>query len=598
MKNQQKNCQKRTSIGGQAVMEGVMMRGRTAMATAVRDADGIIRLETKRLTPPEKQNKFLRLPFIRGSVNLVSSMITGSKTLMRSADVYGEGEPGKFEKWLAKKCKINLMSVVTTISLILGLALAILLFIVAPQGARRLIEIIIGNGFTFGILAKNLIEGAFKILIFIFYLLLVSLIKDIRRTFMYHGAEHKTISCYEKGLELTVENARKCTRVHDRCGTTFMFFVIFISIVVFALVEGIFGAYSIQIEKIWRVLLKIALLPIVSGISYELLKLLSKTKSKIVLPLKAPGLLLQRITTREPSDDMLEVAITAFNKVMEMDADQSIGEVSFIIPEKRIDVTERVIAKLNEAGITETAEAEWIVSIKAGIKRSEVYTDNLISAKNVEEINRAVNDRVLGRPLWYIIGDTDFYGYTIKVDERVLIPRPETEVMVENALKIISKETKVLDLCCGSGAIAIAVKGKTGAVVTASDISEEALSLAKENALQNQMDITFIKSDLFENIDEKFDVIITNPPYIKSQEINGLQKEVKNFEPILALDGGNDGLDYYRRIAKEYKNYLNDGGVLFAEFGCGQEKELMEIFGESAQIIKDLEGIDRILKVN
>lgn len=578
-------------------MEGVMMRGRTAMATAVRDEDGVIRMETKRLTPPEKQSKIARLPFIRGSVNLVSSMSTGMSTLMRSAEVYGEEEPTKFEKWLAKTFKINLMSVITTLALILGVALAVGLFMIVPQGARRLIEIIVGDGFAFGILAKNFIEGGFKILVFVCYLLLVSLMKDIRRTFMYHGAEHKTISCYEKGLDLTPENARKCSRLHDRCGTAFMFFVIIISILVFALVESLFGIYDIKIEKIWRVLLKIALLPVVAGISYELLKLFAKTKSVLVLPLKAPGLLLQKITTKEPTDDMLEVAIAAFNKVIEMDEDQTIGEVKFVVAEKRKTVTERIISVLRQNGVEETAEAEWIVAIKAGIKRSEVYTDNLLKPKVIDEINKAVEERISGRPLWYIIGDTDFYGYTIKVDERVLIPRPETETLVENALKYINSESNVLDLCTGSGAIAIAVKKQTGANVTAVDVSNDALTLAKQNAAANGAEINFIESNLFDNVEGEFDVIVTNPPYIPMKDINGLQNEVKNFEPTLALDGGFDGLDFYRRIANEYKNYLKIGGWLFAEFGIGQAEELKKIFGETAEILKDLEGKDRILKV-
>ncbi len=578
-------------------MEGVMMRGKTAMATAVRDADGVIRMETKRLTPPEKQSKIARLPFIRGTVNLVSSMSTGMNTLMRSAEVYGEEEPTKFEKWLAKTFKINLMSVVTTLAMILGLVLAVGLFMLAPQGARRLIEIVIGNGFSFGILAKNFIEGGFKILIFIGYLLLVSLMKDIRRTFMYHGAEHKTISCYENGLELTPENARKCSRLHDRCGTAFMFFVIIVSILVFALVESLFGIYDIKIEKVWRVLLKIALLPVVAGISYELLKVLAKTKSPLVIPLKVPGLLLQKITTKEPTDDMLEVAIVAFNKVMEMDDDQTIGEVKFVVAEKRKVVTERVISVLKDSGIDEIAEAEWIVSIKAGIKRSEVYTENLLTPKVIDEINKAVDERISGRPLWYIIGDTDFYGYTIKVDERVLIPRPETETLVENAIKHINSESTVLDLCTGSGAIAIAVKKKTGASVVAADISNDALSLAKQNAAENGADIKFIESDLFGNVEGEFDVIVTNPPYIPTEDINGLQTEVKNFEPTIALDGGVDGLNFYRKIAEEYKKYLKTDGLLFAEFGIGQAEELKKIFGETAEILKDLEGKDRILKV-
>jgi uncharacterized protein YqhQ len=165
----------KTSIGGQAVMEGVMMRGKCSMATAVRDEDGVIRVETKRLTPPEKQSIFTRIPIIRGCVNFVSSMVSGMQTLMRSAEVYGESEPSKFEKWMAEKLKINVMSVITFFSMLLGVALAVGLFVIAPIGGRKLIELIIGGGYEFGVVAKNFIEGGFKILVFVSYILLVSL---------------------------------------------------------------------------------------------------------------------------------------------------------------------------------------------------------------------------------------------------------------------------------------------------------------------------------------------------------------------------------------------------------------------------------------
>ena len=595
MSKKESKCKdKKTSIGGQAVIEGVMMRGKSSMATAVRDSDGIIRVESKRLKPQEKRNLFLRLPIIRGVVSFVSSMVGGSKVLMRSAEVFGEEEPSKFEKWLAEKLKINIMSVITTLSLFLGLALAVLLFMYLPQKARELLELWIGK--PFGLWAKNFTEGGLKLLIFILYILLASLLKDVRRTFMYHGAEHKTISCFEKGEALTVENAKKCTRVHDRCGTTFMVFVMVISILTFALVETLIGS---SVESIYRVLLKLALLPIVAGLSYELLKLLSKTKCPLVFPLKVPGLLLQCITTREPTDDMIEVAITAFKTVMDMDENQEIPEKEFVVPKKRNVLFEEVKKTLLDNGIEETAEAEWIISLTLGIKRDEIKKDLLVSPKYVEKINKIVSERITGRPLWYCIGDTDFYGYTIKVDERVLIPRPETELLVENALKVIKDGQSVLDLCTGSGAIAISIKKQKSVSVTAVDVSEDALEIAEENAKANAADIEFIQSDMFSALDgRKFDIIISNPPYIKSQDIIGLQKEVKDFEPIIALDGGSDGYDFYRIIAKNSSKFLNDGGILLLECGIGQAEDIKNMLKSfsSVEIIKDYENIDRIVK--
>jgi len=587
---------KRTSVGGQAVIEGVMMRGVSSMAIAVRDEDDVIRIESKRIKPQSERSKFLRLPLIRGVVSFIESFSSGTRTLMRSADVFGEGEPSWFEKWLAEKLKIDVMKIVTGFALILGLALAIFLFMWLPQFTRISLERLFKT--DFGVWADNFIEGGLKLLIFVLYILLASLLKDIRRTFMYHGAEHKTISCYEKGLDLTVENVKKCSRVHDRCGTTFMVFVMLISILTFAVVESLVGG---KIENVFRILLKIALLPVVAGLSYELLKGLSKTQSPLVLPLKIPGLLLQRITTREPDDKMIEVAIASFNTVMEMDADKTIKEKTFIVPEKRKDLVNRVKESLKENGIDEDAEAEWIVSIALDVKRSELYTDQMVRPIFVEKVNEILEERIEGRPLWYCVGDTDFYGYTIKVDERVLIPRPETEILVEQALKHISNKSSVLDLCTGSGAIAIAVKKKSDAKVTAIDVSNEALTLAKENAILNQAEIEFIESDLFSKLDAnqtKFDVIISNPPYIKSSDILTLQNEVKNYEPTLALDGGEDGLIFYRIIAKKASDFLSDGGVILLECGIGQAQEVSKMFEgfKTVEIIKDYENIDRIVK--
>lgn len=585
-----------TSIGGQAVIEGVMMRGESSMATAVRDADGIIRVESKRVTPVKKRNLFFRLPIVRGVYSFLSSLIGGTEILTRSAEVFGDGEPSKFEKWMAEKLKINVMSVVITFALVLGLGLAVFLFIWLPQFVRGLIEMWVGENFTFGLWAKNFIEGGLKLAIFISYILLVSLMKDIRRTFMYHGAEHKTISCYEKGLELTVENAKKCTRVHNRCGTTFMVFVMVISIVLFAVVESLIGN---AVEGVFRILLKIALLPIVAGLSYELLKGLAKTDFWLFYPLKIPGLLLQFITTREPDDDMLEVAITAFDTVMRMDKDPTIPEKTFVVTKKRSQVLSEIKAELAAHGITETAEAEWIVSLALGVKRDELVTDDSVSSKNIDKINAIVAERVTGKPLWYCIGDTEFYGYTVKVDDRVLIPRPETEILVYNALKSITSDKTVLDLCTGSGAIAIAVKKESGAPVAATDKSNAALNLAKTNAELNGADIEFIESDMFSALENrKFDFILSNPPYIKTEDIDGLQREIKDFEPIIALDGGSDGLDFYRIIAAEAKKHLNESGVVYLECGLGQAADIAEMFKDFSRVetIKDYENIDRIVK--
>ena len=593
MKDKKNKKSNKTYIGGQAVIEGVMMRGKTGVATAVRDADGVIRVEAERVTPPEKKKAFLKLPIIRGAVNFFSSLVTGTKILMRSAEVYGgdDGESSKFEKWLAKTFKVDVMDIVLFFGVALGLAFSIGLFFIIPTILGNLF----GKAFPNLLVVRNLIEGLIRIAIFVCYILFTSLIKDVKRTYMYHGAEHKTITCFEKGMDLTVENVRKCRRVHDRCGTTFMFFVMFVSILVYSVFGAIFPIFN---TNIWlRILSRVVLLPLIAGLSYELLKLLAKTDSPLVLPLKLPGLGLQKLTTKEPTDDMIEVAIAAFEKAYKMDEDPNEPTSEFVCPEKVSVITQKVKKLFVENGIDES-DAEWLVSITSGIKRSELNGDVKLKSSEIDKINELAKERLTGRPLCYVLGNCDFYGYEVDVDERVLIPRPETEELVEHALKSIDGSKTVLDLCTGSGAIALVVAKKSGAKVTASDVSSDALKVAESNFKKFDADVKTVLSDLYADISEKFDVIISNPPYIKTDDIARLDKEVKDFEPKLALDGGEDGLDFYRKIISGAKEHLNEKGVIYLEIGAEQGKEVAELFGEeySVEVIKDVSGKDRIIK--
>lgn len=592
---------KQTSIGGQAVLEGVMMRGRTAMATAVRDEEGNIRIESKRLTPPEKKPWIARLPIIRGMISYVESLFSGTKILMRSAEVYGETEePTKFEKWTAEKLRVDVMSIVLVIATVLGIALSLGLFVVLPQLAANGISDLaaaLGGSMPKTSVWYNLIEGLIRIVIFVCYILLTSFTKSVRRVYMYHGAEHKTINCFESGKELTVENARAASRLHNRCGTTFMFFVMLVSILVFSLVNSVLGFTGIL-----RILVKTALMfTLVSGLSYELLKGLAKTNNPIFFPLKAPGLLLQKITTREPDDGMLEVAITAFNTVRQMDADRSIPEKQFVTCMKTCDLLTKVDQILKNGKNYEKSDGEWIVSLVTGVRRSAVSADkSIVKPTKVDVALCYAEQRAKGRPLCYVIGDCDFYGYTIKTDERALIPRPETEELCAFALEILTPNDKILDLCTGSGAIAVTLNLKSGATVEASDISSEALSLAKENATELNANVKFILSDMFENITDKYSVIISNPPYIPDGDIVNLEETVKNYEPRLALAGGDDGLDFYKIIAKSAPEHLYDGGTLFLEAGIGQAEQIAELLKtagfSSVEIRKDVSGIERMIK--
>ncbi len=306
---------KKTSIGGQAIIEGVMMRGPHKTAMAVRKSNGEIIIETND-NGTKKPKKIWTLPIIRGCVNFVESLIIGMKALMFSADqidIEDEDETeSKFDKWLEDKFGDKIKDIVIYFSIALSLVLSIAMFIMLPTVITRGIEWILKSTPLAAAAATKLFtsitEGIIKLGIFIGYLALVSQMKDIKRVFEYHGAEHKTIACYEHGEELTVENIKKHSRFHPRCGTSFLLFVMIVSIILFAVLPktGIF----------LRMLMRLLLLPAVAGISYEIIKWAGRSDNKVVQLLSKPGLWLQRLTTREPDASQIEVAIKSMEAVI------------------------------------------------------------------------------------------------------------------------------------------------------------------------------------------------------------------------------------------------------------------------------------------
>jgi uncharacterized protein YqhQ len=347
MKNIQRDkVKKKTSIGGQALIEGIMMRGPKKTAMAVRNPEGEIVIESFP-TAGKNRSRLLKLPFIRGVFNFVDSMSTGYRCLMRSAEMAGldedEPSPHKTEAVVAEgvapaeqvehinpeqveeqtetvtaEKKENKdffksfgMTLVLVLSVLLGTVVAVGLFITLPaflfNSLRQVVPVLDNN------IWRAVVEGLIRILLFVAYISTVSLMKDIKRVFMYHGAEHKTIFCYEKGEELTVENVRRQTRFHPRCGTSFMIFMLIIGIIVSMFIPAT--------NPLVRTALKLLTIPIIVGIGYELIKLAGRSESRLVRVLSAPGIWLQRITTKEPTDDMIEVAIKAFNEVIPEDLD-------------------------------------------------------------------------------------------------------------------------------------------------------------------------------------------------------------------------------------------------------------------------------------
>ena len=300
----------KVSIGGQAVIEGVMMKGRKYYAVAVRKTDGTIVTESKKSISIMDRIKILRLPILRGIAVFVESLVLGVKTLSFSADLYGadepDYEPSKFEKWLEEKLGDKGEKIIMGLTMCLSFVLAIGLFMVLPMFLSTLFKSVISSSFVL-----NLIEGIIRITIFLVYMKLITKMKDIERTFEYHGAEHKTINCMEQDMELTVENVKKCTRLHKSCGTSFLFVVMIVSILVFSV-------FTTQV--LWqRTLVRILLVPVVSGISYEFIRWARLCpENKLADLLSRPGMWLQReFTTREPDDSQIEVAIAAVKGVLE-----------------------------------------------------------------------------------------------------------------------------------------------------------------------------------------------------------------------------------------------------------------------------------------
>lgn len=306
-----------TSVGGQALIEGVMMQGPRGIATAVRKTDNSILVEYHKFNHLKDKNKFFGIPVIRGIVAFFESMIMGYKLLMYSAEASGmedleDVEMNKFEKWITYKLGEKFMDIIMGFASVLGFALAFLIFFFLPVFIFNKINSASHMSLTPW---QGTIEGCMKIFIFVVYMLLVSQMKDIKRLFKYHGAEHKSIACYEAGEELTVENVRKCTRFHPRCGTSFMFVMLILSIVVVTLLS-LFVPAELKQNTIAWMLIKLPLIPLIMGIGYEFIRYAGKHDNLFVKIVSAPGLWMQRITTKEPDDDIIEVGIASIKAVI------------------------------------------------------------------------------------------------------------------------------------------------------------------------------------------------------------------------------------------------------------------------------------------
>ena len=303
---------KSSGIGGQAVMEGIMMRNGSEYSVAVRKENGEIEVKKETYKGVGSKCKLFRLPFIRGIFSFVDSLVLGMKSLNYSASLFMEDgeeeeEPGRFEKWLQKKFGDKAEKVIMDLTMVISIILAMGIFMVFPTWVSTLMKPLLGNGIWMA-----LFEGVLRIAIFIAYVGLISLMPDIKRTYMYHGAEHKCINCIEHGLPLTVENVMKSSKEHKRCGTSFLLIVMVISILFFLVIRP---------ETLWlRLVSRILLIPVIAGVSFEFLRLAGNSDNPVVNLLSKPGLMLQGLTTKEPDEKMAEVAICAVEAIFDWKA--------------------------------------------------------------------------------------------------------------------------------------------------------------------------------------------------------------------------------------------------------------------------------------
>ncbi|MFW2504226.1 peptide chain release factor N(5)-glutamine methyltransferase [Clostridium diolis] len=579
----------RRDVGGQAVIEGVMMRGSKNLATAVRTPKGNIEIDFKDNRPVTKKYPILNIPFLRGFFVLVESMKVGMESLNYSASFLEEDneEPSKFEKWLDDKLGERANSVLMAITMFISFLFAIGLFVALPTGIASVFK---GAGISNVML--NLIEALIRIVILLLYMFSISKLNDIYRVFQYHGAEHKTIFCYEAMEELTVENVRKQSRLHPRCGTNFLFLVMFVSIIVFS-----FTGWGVIIE---RLALRIILIPVVTGISYEIIKWLGKNDSMLAQIIAYPGLKLQLLTTKEPDDSQIEVAIASLKAAEGIkDPNKNIEELiktgTFTLKENGID-TARLDAELLLGNIIEKDRVYLIT-----------HKEDEVSKEDAEKYFDLIEKRRNKMPVKYILNKCEFMGIEFYVEEGVLIPRGDTEILVDEVLKIIeeNQEMQICDLCSGSGAVGISLAHfRQNIKVDLIDYYPIPEKVSLINIEKNKLEdrVFFIKSDLLEESiknNKIYDIIVSNPPYIEACEIGKLMEDVKNYEPHTALNGGNDGLDFYRKIIDQSQYTLRESGILAFEIGYNQGeavKLLMENNGfTNVKIVKDFASLDRVV---
>lgn len=510
----------------------------------------------------------VKLPFFRGVSYFLFGIYLFFKNIISSYNF-------SFEE---KNAKNKNSFFFLFISIIVGFAVGFIGFVLMPY----LIFNSLGKTLNYGLLC--LISSAVRVVSFAIILLIFKLIPSVNQFYKHNAAGNLAIK----------ENSGKNTGNYH-LSTNFLSY----SITCFFILVFVLSFTAFDVNYIWKLLINISISLFTFGFVYEIMLLAEKNKvlnSILVKPFSF-------LVTSKPSITEKNIASSAIceAQLMEENNERLIEELSGKDVPMSVVFSE-VKQKLKNAGIEAASEAEWLIAECLNKNRNEIRLQSTVTKEEYKKIAQATAKREKHMPLTKIFNRACFYGLDFYVDKNVLSPRPETELLVEEVIKTVNsselKKVNILDLCTGSGAIAVVLAKKTNAKITASDVSESALDVAKKNAAAHDANVKFVSSDLFKNIKGKFDYIVSNPPYIKTQDILALEDEVKKNDPYIALDGGEDGLYFYREIARLAPEFLNKNGKLFLEIGIGEAKSVKKLLQknfENIKIKKDYSAIERII---
>jgi release factor-specific protein-(glutamine-N5) methyltransferase len=528
----------------------------------------------------DKKDYFgIAIPFLRGITILIFGIYIFLISINRSQAILGKGKEEDFEEKIAKKLKVSKGVVAIAIAGIIGAIIGFLGIVLLPY---FIFKILLDGGMGIGLV--SFIIALIRLGLLLIILLSLKMIPSMRQFYRNNSAGNLALANYE---DKKIDSYHLSTNFLNYivCGFFLSFFVVSFMIV--------------DLNFFLRIIINLILVLACFSVVYEILKLL---EFKNDLFSKMLTVSFSYFTNEKPTQTERDIAFSALNEVilMQNNEERLIGET------KDSEIVFSVVYseaknRLSAVGINDIAEVEWLIAECLEKNRNDIKLLTHIGKEDYRKIKNALTKREKRMPLSKIFNHANFYGYDFYVDKNVLSPRPETEEVVEEAIKLIktNDSDKVLDLMTGSGAIAITIANQTNANVFASDISEQALLIAKKNAKNNKAKIKFIESDIFKNIKkEKFDLIISNPPYISSKDILTLDDEVKKYDPLISLDGGEDGLYFYREIAENAPKYLKTKGILVLEIGEDQGKSVKKLLQknfENIRIKKDYNKNDRIV---